>query len=164
MALEVRALEAADAMRAGIVLRRAYRQIYPDGNTYIDEVADVERRLSLALVLGCFLDGRLGGCATLVLDERSTFAEELLHGEAGLRMLGVDPDLQHHGIGWLLVGACARRARSADRHALVLHTDTKMVAAQHLYERAGFVRTPERDLTLPEVTLLCYRLDLDGRS
>jgi ribosomal protein S18 acetylase RimI-like enzyme len=164
--LMVRQLREAEAPQASAVLLAAYRQIYPEGDTseegYLHHVADVGARLSQVPVLGCFLGEQLIGSVTLVLDEASEYAEGLQVGEAGIRMLGVDPKAQRHGAGRALVTACLDRARADQKHAVALHTNVQMVQAQRLYERMGFVRVPERDLTLPQVKLLGYRRSLDG--
>jgi ribosomal protein S18 acetylase RimI-like enzyme len=79
-------------------------------------------------------------------------------------MLAVDPEFQGGGAGSALVDACIEHARADGKHAIVLHTTPWMTTAHRLYERRGFRRLPERDFTpVPEVPLLAYRLDLDGR-
>ncbi|MCZ9344350.1 GNAT family N-acetyltransferase, partial [Streptomyces sp. TRM76130] len=69
------------------------------------------------------------------------------------------------GVGEALVRACVDRARGVDGCArLILSTQETMHAAHRLYERLGFVRTPERDwCPLPEtdaIRLLTYELPL----
>jgi ribosomal protein S18 acetylase RimI-like enzyme len=69
------------------------------------------------------------------------------------------------GAGEALVRACADRARAIEGcRAVVLPTQRTMHAAHRIYERLGFVRTPERDWNpLPEqldITLLTYELTL----
>jgi ribosomal protein S18 acetylase RimI-like enzyme len=157
-------LDTSAAERAGEILRLAYQQIYPTGtrDDYIAHVVQVGERLAKAIVLGCFLDRELAGSATLVLEEGSEFAEWLNDSEAGLRMLGVDPQFQRLGVAKALVGECLMRAVECDKRALVLHTEKQMVAAQHLYESMGFSRVPYRDFSLAEVELLCYRRELIG--
>lgn len=70
---------------------------------------------------------------------------DLRNGEAGIRMLGVDPGAHGRGVGWALVHACVEQARAEGRRGLFLSSTPVMAAAHRLYERAGFVRTPERD-------------------
>src|SRR5205823_382345 len=102
------------------------------------------------------------GCVTYVPDTSSPWAEELAGGEAGVRMLGVDPAHQGRGIGTALVEACIARARADARTALVLHSTPWMEAAHAVYRRLGFHRAPGRDLTpVPEVPLLAFTLGLD---
>jgi ribosomal protein S18 acetylase RimI-like enzyme len=155
-------LTSADAMEAGHVLRRAYEQIYPEGagGNYLDIVAAVEDRLGLAEVLGCWCQATLIGSCTLVLDTQTEMAEGLLVGEAGLRMLGVAPEYQGIGAGRALVEQSCVRAAQRGAQAVLLHTDTKMLTAQHLYRRMGFQRIPDRDKHSVYVDLLCYRLEI----
>ena len=83
--------------------------------------------------------------------------------EAEIRALAVRPYIQGRGVGAeLLRRTIERAARIGVRH-LVLCTEPEMHAAHRLYERAGFVRRPERDFSpAPNVTLLAYGLRLDG--
>ena len=60
-------------------------------------------------------------------------------------MLAVDPAAQGRGVGEALVRACVARAREVGAGAIVICARDFTVAAHRLYERLGFVRTPERD-------------------
>jgi GNAT superfamily N-acetyltransferase len=101
------------------------------------------------------------GCVTFVPDGSSPWAELLGPGEAGVRMLAVDPPAQGRGIGRALLDAYIERARQLGRAGLLLRSTPWMHAAHRLYESTGFVREPERDwLPLPEVTLIAFRLTL----
>jgi ribosomal protein S18 acetylase RimI-like enzyme len=64
------------------------------------------------------------------------------------------------GIGRRLVEACIARARADGRFGISILSTPAMTAAHALYRDLGFVREPERDLELPEVTLLAFRLPL----
>lgn len=150
--------------RAGELVVAAYRALpgaHLSGD-YAAELADVEHRAREAEVLIARAgDGDLVGCVTFVGDALSPWAELLEPGEAGIRMLAVEPSVQRHGVGRLLVTACVARAQELARTALLLHTTPWMTAAQRLYEASGFERFPERDWTaIPEVPLLAYRLRL----
>jgi ribosomal protein S18 acetylase RimI-like enzyme len=83
--------------------------------------------------------------------------------EAEIRALAVVPDAQGQGAGSaLLQAAITRSARRGVRH-LVLLTQPDMLAAQRLYQRAGFRRLPERDWSpAPGHTLLAYGLVLSS--
>ncbi len=83
--------------------------------------------------------------------------------EAEIRALAVLPDAQGQGAGSaLLQAAITRAARRGVRH-LVLLTQPDMLAAQRLYQRAGFRRLPERDWSpVPGHTLLAYGLPLSS--
>ena len=60
-------------------------------------------------------------------------------------MLAVAPEPQGQGVGEALAEHCLDRFREDGAVAVVLSTLPEMVAAHRLYERLGFVRTPERD-------------------
>jgi len=63
-----------------------------------------------------------------------------------IRLLAVAPPARGLGVGTLLVAECVRRARTSGASALGLHTSPSMRNAIELYERAGFIRDPERDI------------------
>jgi ribosomal protein S18 acetylase RimI-like enzyme len=77
--------------------------------------------------------------------------------EAEIRALAVAPGERGRGTGSALLRAVIERAaREGIRH-LVLLTQSDMRAAQHLYQREGFRRLPERDWEpVPGVILLAY--------
>ncbi len=78
-----------------------------------------------------------------------------------LRLLAVKPNARGKGIGTMLMEECIRRARAAGAAALGLHTGDSMVVALPMYERRGFIRTPEFDFDVPNGELVkAYRLDL----
>jgi ribosomal protein S18 acetylase RimI-like enzyme len=81
--------------------------------------------------------------------------------EAEIRALAVATDGQGKGIGRALLQAVIGRAVRDGIARLVLLTQPDMLAAQNLYQHAGFRRLPERDWSpAPGVTLLAYGLDL----
>lgn len=95
-------------------------------------------------------------------------ADTQSYGDAGavssvpeLRMLAVAPSARERGVGRALAEECVRRARRAGATALGLHTSASLHAAIRLYERMGFVRTPEDDFQ-PEGAelIMAYRLPL----
>lgn len=160
----VRAVLPGEAGAAGRVLERAYRQLLgaemEEG--YARHLADVSERASTSDVLVAVLGARVVGCVTYVPDASSPLAEGLGEGEAGIRMLGVDPEAQGAGVGRALVVACIDRAKDAGRTRLVLHSTQHMEVAHHLYRSLGFVREPERDwYPVPAYHLRAFALDLD---
>jgi ribosomal protein S18 acetylase RimI-like enzyme len=91
-------------------------------------------------------------------------AGEIVAGpeEAEIRALAVAPEAQGTGLGGRLLAAVIARAAAVGVRRLLLLTQPDMKAAQHLYERAGFSRLPDRDWSPePGVTLLAYTLDLE---
>jgi GNAT superfamily N-acetyltransferase len=80
-----------------------------------------------------------------------------------IRLLAVPPKMRGQGIGAALMKECVRRARQVGVSALSLHTADMMQVAMQMYERMGFVRTPETDFhPAPEVVIKGYLLDLSA--
>jgi DNA-binding MarR family transcriptional regulator/N-acetylglutamate synthase-like GNAT family acetyltransferase len=73
--------------------------------------------------------GRRVGCVFLVKDDE---------GMSRLRLLFVDPSARGLGLGRLLVDECIRFARHAGYRGIRLWTQQNLVAARHIYARAGF--------------------------
>lgn len=161
--MEVRSICDGEHDAAGRVVVAAYRAL-PGGlanGSYERHLADVARRAADADVLVAVDGGAVIGCVTFVPDAGNPWAEGLESGEASIRMLGVDPAAQRHGVGRSLVDACIQSARALGRRAIFLHSTPVMTTAHALYGRAGFVRVPQRDWQpAPEVPLLAFRLDL----
>ncbi len=142
----------------------AYRAVAPMPDGYAAELADVEGRAADpgAVVLAARLGGRVVGGATVVLDPESPLAELLEPGDAGLRMLAVDPGAQGGGVGRALVEATLELGRRRGLRRLSLHTHAVFVRARALYESMGFERTPDRDIEAgPELYLVAYAIRLD---
>jgi DNA-binding MarR family transcriptional regulator/GNAT superfamily N-acetyltransferase len=79
--------------------------------------------------------GRRLGCIFLVAAEA---------GSARLRLLLVEPQARGYGLGARLISTCVSFARAAGYERIVLWTQANLVAARHLYERAGFTRTARK--------------------
>jgi len=161
--VEVRPVQPEEYEQVGQLVVAAYRAI-PGGHLSSDyalELANVERRAREAEVMVA-VDGQGEaplGCVTFVPDASSPYAELLEGGEAGIRMLAVDPGAQRRGTGRALLAACIGRARELRCTALILHTTPWMTSAHRLYEASGFERLPDRDWApVPEVSLMAYRM------
>jgi len=148
---------------AGQVVLAAFEAV-PGGHMiggYAHELLDVAGRLASSEVLVALDDNNVVGCVTFVPDHHSPLAEHAQDGECQVRMMAVDPRRQGQGIGQALVEAILERAHALRRHAVFLHSTPEMTAAHRLYERNGFVRTPERDwFPEPGLDLIAFRLDL----
>ncbi|MFJ8644594.1 GNAT family N-acetyltransferase [Streptomyces sp. NPDC093546] len=135
---------------------------FADSDEYLIELRDVARRAAEAEVLVAVeRDERLVGGVTFVAGG-GPLAETAGDGEAEIRMLAVARQDRRRGAGEALVRACVERARATDGcRRVVLSSQQAMRAAHRVYERLGFVRTPERDWTpVPGVTLHTYALHL----
>jgi len=123
------------------------------------------RALNSCVVVAVGPAEELLGGVTYVSGRDDPYSEELRDGEAGIRMLAVDPARQGRGIGRALTDWCLERARAAGRVRLVLHTGAFMPAAVRLYERMGFERMPELDFSpAPGIDLIAYCYDLGGQD
>jgi GNAT superfamily N-acetyltransferase len=82
-----------------------------------------------------------------------------------VRLLAVTPEERGQGVGTALMDECEQRAHSAGATVLGLHTTDIMQAAVRLYERRGFIRTPESDFYPAEgVHVKGYRRSLASKS
>jgi GNAT superfamily N-acetyltransferase len=132
---------------------------------YDRQLRDVARRAETSCVLVAVgPEGELLGGVTYVRGPDDPYSEELAEGEAGMRMLAVDPMRHGRGVGRALTQACLDRAREAGRRRLVLHTGAWMPAAIRLYDSMRFVRRPEIDFApVPGIDLIAYSFDLNAR-
>lgn len=131
---------------------------------YLGELRDVAKRAAAAEVLVATEGGKLLGGVTFV-PSGGPMADIAGPGEAEIRMLAVSREARGRGAGEALVRACVDRARATDGCVrIVLSSQRTMRSAHRIYERLGFVRTPERDWNpiphLDDITLLTYELTL----
>jgi ribosomal protein S18 acetylase RimI-like enzyme len=158
--LEVRPLRPDEHRLVGDLTAQAYLDDDLVGPEYAEVIRDVGARADLSDVLVADLDGRPAGSVTFALGG-TPYAERCAPGEAEIRMLGTDRGARGHGVGTALTLACVAQAREAGCSAVRLSTGPEMVAAHRIYERMGFLRTPERDWSpVPGVDLLTYVLTL----
>ncbi|MFJ8359218.1 GNAT family N-acetyltransferase [Streptomyces sp. NPDC093984] len=153
----------------GEITARAYLQDglldFGESDAYLDELKDVAGRAAAAEVLVAVADGHVLGGVTFVPAGGGPMADIAGPGEAEIRMLAVAHAARGRGAGEALVRACVDRARATEGCVrVVLSTQRTMRTAHRIYERLGFVRTPERDWSplphLDDITLLTYELTL----
>jgi ribosomal protein S18 acetylase RimI-like enzyme len=97
-----------------------------------------------------------------ICPEGSLWREVAEPGEGEFRVLAVKPEARGRGVGAALRGLVVDRFRGERAPRIVMSTQPGMVAAQHIYVAAGFVRAPERDWSpTPGVDLISYRLELE---
>ncbi|NJP52449.1 GNAT family N-acetyltransferase [Streptomyces sp. SBST2-5] len=167
MDIVIRPVQTEEYEELGEITARAYLDDglldFGESDPYLGELRDVAKRAAAAEVLVAEERGRLLGGVTFV-PEAGPMADIAGPGEAEIRMLAVDRAGRGRGAGEALVRACAERARALGRERIVLSTQASMRTAHRIYERLGFVRTPERDWNplphLYDLTLLTYELTL----
>ncbi|GAA1157008.1 hypothetical protein GCM10009664_25960 [Kitasatospora gansuensis] len=87
------------------------------------------------------------------------FADIAAPHEGEIRMLAVSGAARGRGVGEGLVRASMARSRELGLTGMAFSTRPSMTSAHRLYERLGFLRTPERDWDVrPGVRLLVYTL------
>ncbi|MEV8434802.1 GNAT family N-acetyltransferase [Streptomyces sp. HUAS 31] len=168
MDIAIRPAEPDEFDALGEITARAYLHDglldFGESDEYLGELRDVAKRAAAAEVLVAVADGRLLGGVTFV-PSGGPMADIARSGEAEIRMLAVDRAGRGRGAGEALVRACVDRARATEGCVrIVLSTQRTMHGAHRIYERLGFVRTPERDWNpipqLVDITLLTYELTL----
>jgi ribosomal protein S18 acetylase RimI-like enzyme len=148
----------------GRVTADAYHGYVRD-ETYLARIANVGDRAPRTQVLvATDDDGAIVGSLTLELNTRVNADDDPLEAHrAHIRMLGVAPAAQGHGIGRRLMNEAEARARNAGKTEMTLHTTEAMIAAQRMYEALGYERM--EDEILPDgFVLLGYRKELGAPS
>jgi ribosomal protein S18 acetylase RimI-like enzyme len=129
--------------------------ISPD-SPYIATLSDVAGRAATTTLLVAELADEVVG-AVAYCPPGSPYGDLAEPGEAEFRMLAVRSQARGNGAGAALVQACLDRAREAGCATLRLSTQQNMRAAHRMYERFGFIRTPDRDWApRPGIDLLTY--------
>jgi ribosomal protein S18 acetylase RimI-like enzyme len=152
---------------AGELTAAVYRDESLAEATYLPRLADAAARHAADgawQLIAVDEAGTLVGAAVYTV-AGSEFADIASGAEAEIRMLATAGSARGQGVGAALVLDCVRRTREDKRPALVLSTKPQMTAAQRLYTRLGFARTPERDWEYaPGKGLLTFRLVIDSVS
>ncbi|CAM5207276.1 putative N-acetyltransferase YhbS OS=Ureibacillus acetophenoni OX=614649 GN=SAMN05877842_1183 PE=4 SV=1 [Ureibacillus acetophenoni] len=93
------------------------------------------------------VDGEIVGTAVLYPAETSAYQglvdNQLTYPE--LRKLAVSDKARGKGVAKALIQECINRAKKKGYASMGLHTADYMETAMKLYEKIGFVRTPEED-------------------
>lgn len=168
MDIAIRQVAPGEYRALGELTAQAYLQDglldYGEEDPYLPVLKDVAARAAAAEVLVAVEGDRLLGGVTFVAGP-GPVADIARPGEAEIRALAVAHAARGRGAGEALVRACLERARGTRGcTAVVLSSQRSMHSAHRIYERLGFVRTPERDWNpvphLDDLTLLTYQLTL----
>lgn len=162
--MEIRRLAADDDHGTiGALVQQAYLGLdgYPSDPEYDVVVADIAgRHREGSDVIVAVEDGRVIGCLTFVAGADDPHYEFSDPDAASFRYFGVAQHAQGAGVGKAMVEWCIAEARGLGRRRIRIHSLESMVGARHLYERLGFVRTPEHDENWDGVVGLAFAIEL----
>ena len=158
--MQIRAIRDEEADALGALTVRVYEAIGATDDEYTPELLDVRSRMETCDVLVAIVDGEVAGGVAFVPGP-GPWSDLASDEECEFRMLVVDPAHRGLGIGAALTRECIERAKASGKARLVILSDPEMTVAHGMYERMGFVRTPERDWHYrPGLTLRCYVMPL----
>jgi GNAT superfamily N-acetyltransferase len=160
--VRIRAMRTSEAEEVGRITLAAYDAYGQMRGPYRDFLADPRHRLggSRALLVA-ELDGRVVGTVTYVIPGDAEWeGRREPEGDAGFRVLAVDPAVEGRGVARELVQACIERAQEEGRHRLVITSMAWMDRAHRLYERLGFTPRPDLAVRFPNGDGVAFTLDL----
>jgi len=165
--MRIRRARPEDIPAVGEVTVAAYADFTAgEADSYVQRLRDAatrDREAELWVATPDDSDAILG--TVTITPPGSPWREIARDGEGEFRMLAVTPEARGQGIGSALVGLVLDRFRADGVRTVVMSTLPQMRDAHRVYERAGFVRDPERDWSpLPGVDLISYRVDLEGQA
>ena len=158
--MEIRDAMPEEYAEVGELTVRAYLADGPMGD-YVEDLRDAEDRAKHTDLIIALDEGQIVGAVAYVGDGGPYREVGQTDDEAEFRMLAVDIAARGRGVGLALVEECLARARRQGRRRMLLCTMGRMKIAQHMYDKLGFVRAPDRDWSPVEgVDLIAYSLDL----
>ena len=146
--MEIRRIQPDEYSSLGEITVRAYRELFQMDTlgAYESELLEVAGRdADSEVYVALDDDGSLLGGVTYVPGPGRHMSEFSDPEAAGIRMLAIDPRRQGHGAGRALTAWCVELARTRERKRVALHSTARMTIAHGIYERLGFVRSPEHD-------------------
>lgn len=150
-----------DLDAAGRVVQDAYRALpgYPADDEYDAMLADVAGRMDSGEVILALDGDTVIGCLTFVPGPGGDHFEFDDEDATSFRYFGVSAGGRGRGVGEAMVRWCIDETARLGRPRLRIHTIEVMYAAIHLYERMGFVRTPDEDFDYDGIIGLAYLYD-----
>ena len=153
----IRRARPADHAAVGAITVSAYVDDghLPPGIDYAEHLRDAATRdRDAELWVATSAEGQVLGSVTFAAPG-TPYAEVSEPDEGEFRMLAVAPTPCPRA----LVRRCVDRARELGLCGVAMSTQPSMTAAHRVYERLGFVRSPERDWEpVPGVHLIAYHL------
>jgi predicted N-acetyltransferase YhbS len=169
--VRIRRLRPTDARRVGELTLAAYDRYGRIEGPYRDFLADPLRRVDrCTAVLVAEVETDVGptvvGTVSYVTpDDAEWEGRSEPAGDAGFRVLAVDPAHEGRGVGTALVDACLDRAIRAGAHRMLIISMAWMHRAHALYTRRyGFVRRPDLDVRFPSGRGVILALDLTDEA
>jgi GNAT superfamily N-acetyltransferase len=140
-----------ESARVGELTLTAYDSYGTIDGPYRDLLADPRQRMDgCSALLVAELDSRVVGTVSFVVPGDGEWEDRPEpQGDAGFRVLAVDPTAEGRGVGHRLVTDCIDRARTLGKHRMVIVTMAWMHRAHRLYAGLGFVRRPDLDVRFP---------------
>lgn len=83
---------------------------------------------------------------------------------SGIRLLAVKPDARKSGIGKVLTQTCIQRAKDIGTSQVVLHTTQSMEIAWGMYEKIGFLRSPDLDFHQGKLAVYEFCLKIESSA
>ena len=165
MSTTVRRATPADDEAIGEILVAGYVAAYARKMKHVvvsDErkrtLRDVAGKRAIATVVVVEHEGRVTGTVAIFKPGAPT-SEAWLPDAADLRHLAVAPELHGKGLAQPLLDEAERIVRDEWRgKAICLHVRKGNVGVAKLYAARGYQRSPEGDLTYPDVQLEAYAL------
>lgn len=140
-----------------------YKNSYSDIQHYYDYIEHIRTSLDNSLidkVLIAKIGSEIVGTLQIFSNGIDAYGElNIPINDPVVRLLGVHPEIRGKGIARKLLDASVNYAQVSGASSLYLHTSEKMPDAIRLYERFGFLRSPEYDYDILDFTVICYRYD-----
>ncbi len=160
-----------EQVRLGQLMVRVYAKLegFPSPNeqpAYYDMLANVGRfteRPDTEVLVSVADDGAVQGGLVYFGDMAQYGAGGTATREtnaSGFRFLAVDPEARGAGVGKALTEACLERAKARGHDQVVIHTTEPMRMAWRMYQRMGFVRSPDLDFSQEGFPVFGFRLHL----
>lgn len=133
----------------------------------LKDVAGRASRPTIEILVAVTPGNELLGGVTFVGDMKyyasGGAAPQSLHS-SGVRLLAVRPGARRFGVGKALTMECIHRAVLRGSAHVILHTTKSMEIAWGMYERMGFVRSPDLDFKQEHLPVYGFRLAIDSKS